>query len=124
MTFVNEVNKLSSRPRALVEPFVLLLAPYAPHIAEEIWNRLGHETSLMRHPLPEADPAHLVSETIEVPVQVNGKVLARLQVDPDTAEDEIVALAKEQPKVQKALDGKDLKKVIYVPKKIVSIAAK
>ncbi|MEL7367346.1 MAG: leucine--tRNA ligase, partial [Myxococcota bacterium] len=80
MTFVNEVNKMDVRPRAIVEPFVLLLTPFAPHIAEEIWERLGHPPSLVHHPLPEVDSKYLVVETVEVPVQVNGKVLARLHV--------------------------------------------
>src|SRR5690606_17651843 len=67
-------------PRSVVEALVLLLAPLAPHIAEELWERLGHTESLAREPFPEADPAYLVDETVEVPVQINGKVRARITV--------------------------------------------
>ena len=124
MTFVNEMTPRNVRPRQVLEPFVLLLAPYAPHMAEELWQHLGHSQSLMREPFPAADPRWLVEDTIEVPVQVNGKVRDRLQVPPDITEAAIRALAESSEKVQNHLADKQIVKFIYVPRRMVTIAVK
>ena len=124
MIFVNEVGQQETRPRSVMERFLLLLAPYAPHMAEEIWQRLGHGQSLIREPFPEADPRWLVEDVIEVPVQINGKVRERLRVPAVISEDEIRELALASDRVQKFIADKQVIKFIYVPGKIVTIVAK
>ncbi|WP_336086299.1 leucine--tRNA ligase [Nocardia sp. SSK8] len=108
-------------PRAAVEPLVLMLAPLAPHIAEELWERLGHTASLAHGPFPIADPALLVADSVEYPIQVKGKVRSRIQVpaDADPAAIEAAALADE--KIVALLEGQAPRKVIVVPGKMVNI---
>lgn len=98
-----------------------MVAPLAPHLAEELWKRLGHDTSLAHGPFPEADPQYLVEDTIEFPVQVNGKVRGKIVVaaDADKAALEAAALADE--KVQAFLAGATPKKVIVVPGRLVNL---
>jgi leucyl-tRNA synthetase len=122
MEFTNHLtSKVEVRPLKVLEPFVLLLAPYAPHIAEELWQVLGHKTSLAYEPWPKFDPALVRDDEIEIPVQINGKVKARIMVpaDADAATLEKIALA--DPKVQELLAGKTVHKVIVKPKQMVSI---
>ncbi|MBJ8347671.1 leucine--tRNA ligase [Antrihabitans sp. YC2-6] len=108
-------------PRAIVEPLVLMLGPLAPHIAEELWERLGHAESLAHGPFPIADPALLVEETVDYPIQVNGKVRSRISVaaDADSATVEQAALAEE--KIVALLDGKPPRKVIVIPGRMVNV---
>ncbi|MGK8511285.1 leucine--tRNA ligase [Nocardia asiatica] len=110
-------------PRSVVEPLVLMLAPLAPHIAEELWERLGHTASLAHGPFPVADPALLVDESVEYPIQVNGKVRSRIQVpaDADNATIESAALADE--KIAALLNGAAPRKLIVVPGRLVNIVA-
>ncbi|MEU2042821.1 leucine--tRNA ligase [Nocardia niwae] len=110
-------------PRSVVEPLVLMLAPLAPHIAEELWERLGHTASLAHGPFPVADPALLVEESVEYPIQVNGKVRSRVQVaaDADNAAIEAAVLADE--KIAALLDGAAPRKLIVVPGRLVNIVA-
>ncbi|MFE6923715.1 leucine--tRNA ligase [Nocardia sp. NPDC057663] len=114
-------NYPGGAPRAAVEPLVLMLAPLAPHIAEELWERLGHTTALAHGPFPIADPALLVADSVEYPIQVKGKVRSRIQVpaDADPATIEAAALADE--KVVALLAGQAPRKVIVVPGKMVNI---
>ncbi|WP_446223581.1 leucine--tRNA ligase [Nocardia sp. IBHARD005] len=114
-------NYPTGAPRAAVEPLVLMLAPLAPHIAEELWERLGHNISLAHGPFPAADPALLVADSVEYPIQVKGKVRSRIQVpaDADPASIEAAALADE--KVIALLDGQAPRKIIVVPGKMVNI---
>jgi leucyl-tRNA synthetase len=107
-------------PRALTEALVLMLAPLAPHIAEELWSRLGHEESLAWTDFPVADPALLVDDTIEVPVQVNGKVRAVIVVAADSDAAALEAAARADEKVAAALDGKPTKRVVAVPGRLVN----
>jgi leucyl-tRNA synthetase len=122
MELVNEVARDPAAPgaRFAVETAVSLIQPAAPHIAEELWERLGH-SRLWEHPWPVADPAMLQRETFELVVQVNGKVRDRLQVPADLPEDELVALAKESPKVQAHLNGGEIRQTIVVPRKLVNL---
>jgi leucyl-tRNA synthetase len=106
-------------PRALVEPLVLMTAPFAPHIAEELWRRLGHETSLAYVDFPEADPQLLVAETATYPVQVNGKVRGRVEVPADASEDQVRAAALGE--IAAVLEGREPRKVIVVPGRLVSV---
>ncbi|HMJ77607.1 MAG TPA: class I tRNA ligase family protein, partial [Iamia sp.] len=105
-------------PREVAEDLVLLLAPLAPHAAEEMWSRLGHESTVTYAPYPEADPAWLVADTVELPVQVNGKVRGRITVAADADQAAIEAAARAAVATQ--LDGQTVRKVIVVPAKMVS----
>lgn len=114
-------GKLEIRPKSVLEPFALILAPYAPHLAEELWQLLGHQTSLALAPWPAYDPALVKEAEIEIPVQINGKVKAKLMVpaDADAATLEKIALA--DATVQEQLVGKTVRKVIVKPKQMISI---
>ncbi|HEU4540083.1 MAG TPA: leucine--tRNA ligase [Jiangellaceae bacterium] len=117
----NHVTKLDVAPREVVEPLVLMVAPVAPHVAEELWHRLGHGESLAFAPFPQADPALLVEETVTCVVQVAGKVRDRLEVPPSADEETLRALALESEAVQRALDGRPVRKVIVRPPKLVNV---
>jgi leucyl-tRNA synthetase len=106
-------------PRAVVEPLVLMVSPFAPHLAEELWRRLGHPDTLAYEPFPTADPAWLVAESVTYPVQVNGKVRGRVEVPADAAEAAVreAALAA----VAEHLGGREPRKVIVVPGRMVSV---
>ena len=116
----NEMTGMPVIPRDLAETFTLLLAPFAPHIAEEIWHRLGHEKSLSRRPWPAYDPAKLVEDTIELPVQVNGKLRDRIMVAADADEATVFSTAEAAERVRPWIEGKEVRKRLYVPKKLVN----
>ncbi|TML18229.1 MAG: leucine--tRNA ligase, partial [Actinobacteria bacterium] len=122
MELVNEISRAPDDPAArfAAETAVSLIQPYAPHIAEELWERLGHER-LWEHPWPTANPALLEEDTFELVVQVNGKVRDRLQVPSDLPDEELVARAKESPKVQAHVDGGEIRQTIVVPRKLVNL---
>jgi leucyl-tRNA synthetase len=122
MELVNEIARDPSAAgaRFAVETAVSLIQPAAPHVAEELWEKLGHER-LWERPWPTADPALLQRETFELVVQVNGKVRDRLQVPADLPEEELVARAKESPKVQAQLNGGEIRQTIVVPRKLVNL---
>jgi leucyl-tRNA synthetase len=120
----NELTHLPTVPHWFAEQFVLILAPFAPHIAEEIWHRLGHEESLARHPWPAYDPAKLVESTLELPVQVNGKLRGRITVPADADEGTILSTAKSATDVRAWVEGKTVVKQLYVPKKLVNFVVK
>jgi leucyl-tRNA synthetase len=107
--------------REVAEPLVLMLAPLAPHVAEELWLRLGHDHSLAYEPFPQADPSYLVDATIEYPVQVNGKVRGRVVVAAESEPSAVKAAALADPKVAAALDGQVPKRVIVVPGRMVNV---
>ncbi|MGW0182591.1 leucine--tRNA ligase [Nocardia sp. NPDC003345] len=110
-------------PRSAVEPVILMLAPLAPHMTEELWERLGHGTSLAHGPFPVADPALLTAETVEYPIQVNGKVRSRIQVDPEADQAAIETAALADEKIAALLNGKSPRKLIVVPGRLVNIVA-
>ncbi|RDI63116.1 leucyl-tRNA synthetase [Nocardia pseudobrasiliensis] len=110
-------------PRQVVEPLILMLAPTAPHIAEELWERLGHTTSLAHGPFPTADPALLVEDSVEYPIQVNGKVRSRISVPADADAKAVEAAALSDEKLQEFLNGKPPRKVIVVPGRLVNVVA-
>jgi leucyl-tRNA synthetase len=121
--YTNHLTKehRESVPRAAVEPLVLMLAPLAPHLAEELWLRLGHTASLAHGPFPEFDPTYLVDDTVEYPVQVNGKVRGRVLVAADADEDTLKAAALGDDKVQAFLAGASPRKVIVVAGRLVNL---
>jgi leucyl-tRNA synthetase len=125
MELVNDIARDPHAPgaRFAIETAVSLIQPSAPHIAEELWERLGHER-LWETPWPKADPAMLVRETFELVVQVNGRVRDRILVPSDSTEDELVARAKESPKVQAHLDGGEIRQTIVVPRKLVNLVVR
>ena len=126
MVFTNEASKWDMRPRAVLSPFLNLLNPFAPHLAEDLAARLGGEYAgtLAYQPWPAYDEAFLVEDTIEFPVQVNGKLRGHIVIAPDTSREEIEQMALDCEKVQQFVSGKEIKKVIVVPNKLVNIAAK
>jgi leucyl-tRNA synthetase len=121
MEYSNHLTRLPARPRSALEPFVLLLAPFAPHIAEELWHALGHGQTLAYEPWPAFDPALVKDDVIEVPVQVNGKLRSRLSVPADIDDAALKKAAYADEKVSAAIAGKTVKKEIIVPRKLVNI---
>ncbi|QDU57827.1 leucine--tRNA ligase [Aeoliella mucimassa] len=124
MEFVNFFTKEKQVPRTCVEPFVLLLSPFAPHIAEELWQVLGHDDTLAYEPWPQFDASLAKDESIEIPVQVNGKVKTKVQVAPDADKEATESAARADAKVAELIDGKELVKLIVVPGKLVNFVVK
>jgi leucyl-tRNA synthetase len=121
MIFVNEAMKLEVRPRKLMENFVLLLSPFAPHIAEELWEKFGHSNSTAYEPWPAYDESKCAESTVEVVLQVNGKIRSKVSVAKDTANEELERLAFGDANIQRHIDGKRIIKKIVVPNKLVNI---
>ncbi|MGI8986723.1 MAG: leucine--tRNA ligase [Nocardioidaceae bacterium] len=119
--YANHLTRTGCRARAAVEPLLLMLAPLAPHVAEELWARLGHPQTLAYEPFPVADPAYLLAETVTAVVQVQGKVRGKLEVAPDISEPELQAAALADPAVVRAIDGREVRKVIVRVPKLVSV---
>ncbi|AUI71519.1 leucine--tRNA ligase [Companilactobacillus alimentarius] len=124
MVFVNEAHKVETMPKEYAQGLVKLLAPIAPHMMEELWNKFGNAESISYAAWPTYDESKLVSDTVEIIVQVNGKLRDKLQVATDTPKDELEKLATADEKVQKFIDGKNVVKVIVIPNKIVNIVVK
>jgi leucyl-tRNA synthetase len=121
MIFVNHLSKQKVRPKSVVEKFVLILSPFAPHIAEELWQRLGHTDSLAYEKWPEYDEKLIAEKEIELAVQVNGKIKDRIIVAADVAEEQIKQEALASEKVIAALAGKQPKKLIVIKSRLVNI---
>lgn len=121
MEFTNHLTKLPARPRSVLETFVLLLSPFAPHLGEELWQALGHGDTLAYEKWPTFDPSLTRQDTIEIPVQVNGKLRQRLTVPAGCDEGRTKEIALADEKVKGLLEGKQIKKVIVVPGKLVNI---
>jgi leucyl-tRNA synthetase len=120
MEFTNAANKWERIPRAIAEPFTLLLAPLAPHLAEELWQHFGHAESLAFAPWPEHDPRWLVAETLTIAVQINGKLRAKIEVPAEADEAAVLGLANEDANVSRHLEGAVVRRAIYVPGRIVN----
>ena len=120
MEFTNAAVRWPSLPREIARRFVVILAPLAPHIAEELWARLGATESLAYAPWPQVDPAYLERDTLEVPVQVNGKVRGRIEIPADATEDEVLDIARADSNVARHLGDHEIKRAIYVPRRIVN----
>ncbi|MCX5771539.1 MAG: class I tRNA ligase family protein, partial [Candidatus Hydrogenedentes bacterium] len=124
MEFVNAAMKSGPVEKTWADQFVLVLSAFAPHIAEELWERLGHGSTLAYEPWPVYDEAMLVVDTIEVPVQVNGKLRSVLRVPRDAQKDEVVAAARADSKVAPHIEGKQVVKEIYVAGKLLNLVVK
>ncbi len=124
MIFVNEFLNLEVKPLAALKPFVLLLSPFAPHIAEEIWAKLGSNKSLAYEAWPKYDEAKTIVDTIEMVIQVNGKIRAKLPLSFDSTEEEVQKLAFENESVKKHLEGKTVMKTIFVKNKLFNVVVK
>ncbi len=121
MEFLNEAMHWEQKPRSMVEQFVLILSPFAPHLCEELWSRLGHGQSLAYEPWPAWNAAHLVESNIEIVVQVNGKLRGRLVVPKDVDQATVLAMAKADATVAPFVEGKAIRKEIVVPGKLVNL---
>lgn len=124
MVFVNELNRLETVPKKTLETLTLLLSPYTPHLAEELWVMLGHEPSVSKEPWPAYDEAKTIDDTIEIVVQINGKLRSRLSMKRDASKEELLEAAKNDEKAKTWLDGKTIVKEIVVPGKLVNIVVK
>jgi leucyl-tRNA synthetase len=124
MEFVNAATKWDEKPRKTLEPFVLLLGPYAPHLSEELWGMLGHEGSNAYEAWPEADTSLLVEDTVTLAVQVNGKMRGKIELAADATQADAMSSAMAQENIAKFVgDEADIKKIIYVPGKILNVVA-
>ncbi len=121
MVFVNEATKATKIPRAWFESFVKILSPFAPHVAEEMWQRLGHQTTIAYEAWPAFDEAKLAKDTITIAVQVSGKVRSQIEVATGAAEADILAAAKADEKVKQFIDGKPIKREIYVKGRLINL---
>ncbi|MBT4014239.1 MAG: class I tRNA ligase family protein, partial [Planctomycetaceae bacterium] len=124
MEFVNFFTGQSSRPQSIMQSFLLLLSPYAPHIAEELWELLGNDKTLAYEPWPVCDESLLVENTIEVPVQIRGKVKTRISVPADINQTDLEQAAREDERVAELLSGAEIIKVIVVPGRLVNFVTK
>jgi len=124
MEFTNFFTKADPRPRAVLEPFVLLLSPFAPHLAEELWQLLGHNQTLAYEPWPTYDEAMIQEDTVEVPGQVNGKLRGRVVVPADTDRDALEAAARRDSRIAELLEGKKIVKTVVVPGRMVNFVVK
>ncbi|MEM9416942.1 MAG: class I tRNA ligase family protein, partial [Bacteroidota bacterium] len=121
MICVNELTALSCRHQAVLQDLVVLLGPFAPHMAEELWQHLGHATSVTQGPWPRLEKQYLQEGTFEYPITVNGKVRARLSFGLDTSRQEMEQRVLADASIQKWTQGKPPKKVIIVPQRIVNV---
>ncbi|PCF67941.1 leucine--tRNA ligase [Staphylococcus pseudintermedius] len=124
MVFINECYKADNISKAYAEGFVKMLAPIAPHVGEELWSILGHDTTITYQPWPSFDPSLLEEDVVEIVVQVNGKVRAKIEIPKDMSKADMEATALANDNIKAAIEGKDVKKVIAVPQKLVNIVAK
>ena len=124
MEFVNFFTRESQRPKSMMETFTLLLSPMAPHIAEEFWSVLGHDKTLAYEPWPQYDESLMVESSVEIPIQIMGKLRARINIPRGTSKDEMLSLAKAEPRIAELIAGKKVVKEIVVPDKLVNLVVK
>lgn len=121
MICINELTSLKCRKRAVIEPLVIALSPFAPHIAEELWEKLGHTDTVLNATYPKVEEKYLIESTFEYPISINGKVRAKMNMALDMPKEDIQKLVMASEVVQKWTEGKAPKKVIIVPGKIVNV---
>jgi leucyl-tRNA synthetase len=121
MTLLNEVRRLGPADRWVIETLVIMVAPFAPHISEELWEALGHKASIFTASWPGFDPALTVDETAVIVVQVNGKVRGRIEVPRNAPEDDVVRAALADAAVRAHIDGKQIRRRVVVPGRLVNL---
>ena len=124
MVYVNDLSKLDAIPREAWEPLILMLSPYAPHLAEELWQKSGHTPSVSNVPWPQYKPEFTVDSEVQMVCQINGKLRAKFMLPKDTSKDDVIAAAKSNETVQKYLSGATIIKEIVVPNKLVNFVIK
>lgn len=124
MVFINDCYKADKINKSYIEGFVKMLAPIAPHLGEELWSILGHESTITYQPWPGYDEQLLEGDMVEIVVQVNGKVRAKLEISKNATKEEMEQIALDNENIKGAIEGKEIKKVIAVPQKLVNIVAK
>jgi leucyl-tRNA synthetase len=124
MEFTNFMGNQDDRPQAVLEPFVLLLSPFAPHLAEELWQVLGHTESLAYESWPQFDDALLIEDTVEIPVQVNGKLRTKIQVPNGADQAALQSAAEANETMQQQLAGRNIVKVIAVPGRMINFVVR
>ncbi|HOK09245.1 MAG TPA: leucine--tRNA ligase [Candidatus Hydrogenedens sp.] len=124
MEFANSANKTEKIDKHIGEKFILILSPFAPHIAEEIWQKLGHNQTLAYEPWPEYDENLIKEDTIEIPIQVNGKLRGKITISVNSSDKEILEQARKEEKILPHLTGKQIVKEIYVPGKLINFVVK
>lgn len=123
MVFINDAYKADELPREYVEGFVKLLSPIAPHMAEELWSKLGHEETISYEAWPTFDESKLIDNEVEIVLQVNGKVRSKVMIPTDMNKEDLEQLAKDHEEIKAQIEGKTVRKVIAVPGKLVNIVA-
>jgi leucyl-tRNA synthetase len=121
MIAVNELTALKCNSKEILEPLVVLISPYAPHIAEELWQKLGHQESISEVSFPVFDASHLVESSKEYPISFNGKMRFKMELPLDMPKQEMEAAVMANPKTIQQLAGRLPKKIIVVPGKIINI---
>ena len=121
MIFVNHFSKITPKPLAVVKQFILILAPFAPHLAEELWQKVGNKKSLAYHPWPKSKAEYLQESSYLLPIQINGKVRLKIIISNEISEKALLEKLQNEEKLQKYLQDKDIKKVVFIPKKILSL---
>jgi leucyl-tRNA synthetase len=121
MIATNELSSLKCNKNSVLEPLVILLAPYAPHLAEELWHALGNETTVFDESYPIFEAKYLVEDSKEYPIMINGKMRAKISFASDVPQEQMKTMVLQNELVQKWLDGKDPKKIIVVPNKIINV---
>jgi leucyl-tRNA synthetase len=124
MIFVNEISKQDKMPRSVMEKFVKLMAPFAPHIAEELWNKLGHSETITYQNWPTYDSNKLKKDIVTIVGQINGKVRSKLEIEINLSDEEVLRKFKSDEKIKKYIDGKEIVKEIVIKNKLVNIVVK
>jgi leucyl-tRNA synthetase len=124
MEFVNEFLAMDVRPKSAFEPFVLLLSPFAPHIAEELWEVLGHDKSLAYEPWPTHDEKYLTETDVEIPVQLNGKLRGKITVPVGSDQEAIETAARSDATIAAQLEGKTIVKTVVIPGKMMNFVVR
>ena len=124
MSLLNEISSAGCITKGELKTYLLLLNPFAPHITEELWQRVGFDGMLNEAEWPKFDPAKCVDATVEIAIQICGKIRARISVPADISSADAIALAKQQPAVARELEGKTIVKELYVPGRLINIVAK
>jgi len=121
MVCVNELTDLKCHKKEILEPLLILLAPYAPHISEELWHELGNKTTILDAAFPKLEAKYLVETAKEYPISVNGKLRTTINIDLNAAQPQVEEIVLANPVIQKWIEGKQPKKIIYVKGKMVNV---